>query len=85
MISAVELPVTTTNDIDNCFERKREGGIEFGTGTSLVTHNTILKFFEKEKEKGREEYDNIMFWEMKPKTISEWGKNQTNKNHVHFY
>ena len=39
-------------------ERKREGGIEFGTGVPLVTHNIILKFFEKEKE--REEYDNII-------------------------
>ena len=37
---------------------KRKGGIEFGTDVPLVTQNIILKFFEREKE--REEYDNII-------------------------
>ena len=37
---------------------ERERGIEFGTGLPLVAQNIILKFFEKEKE--REESDNII-------------------------
>ena len=61
MISAVQLPeptapVTTINDIDNCFER--EGRIEVGTGVPLVTHNMILKFFWKKTKK--EEYNHII-------------------------
>ena len=48
--------LSTAPNIDIIVERK--GGIEFGTGVPLVTQNIILKFFEKEKE--REEYDNII-------------------------
>ena len=47
------VPLITTNDIDNCFERKREreGKYKFGTGVPITTtHNIILEFLEK-KEK----------------------------------
>ena len=56
IIQGVLAPNTTNFNYDNCYEREEKEieikGFEYGTDVPIITHNIILKYFEKEGEGG---------------------------------